>query len=341
MTLRWGIIGCGLISHDFVRALRFAKENHKVVAAAASSLEKSQNFLTEMKIDDGKAYGDYAELCKDENVDIVYIGLLNDAHITWALKAMEAGKHVLSEKPMGLNEKQIKQMIDKSRETKRFLMEAVWSRFFPLWLEIKNKIHDKHLGELKVVDISFGQDLPETRRDTTKGETPLYDIGIYTVVLALYAFDDERPEAVQAFGEVNDKGVDQWGNITLKFSKGRHAILYFNGNTKLLNQGTLSFEKGNITFPQYFWSPLEYHEVRGELTPTKGEKKVCTYELPDDDSKYNFINSAGLHFEADHAYKRIQEGEIESDIMSHAHSLNLHETLYRIRKELGVSFPQD
>ncbi|CAD5226310.1 unnamed protein product [Bursaphelenchus xylophilus] len=341
MPLKWGIIGCGQISHDFVRALRLSKENHRVVAAAARSLEKSENFLKKLEIKNAQAYGDYAQLCEDGNVDIVYIGLLNDAHITWALKAMEAGKHVLSEKPLGVNAKQVKQMIDKSRQTKKFLMEAAWSRYFPAWLEIKEKIRKEEYGKLKVVDISFGQALPDSRRDTTKGETPLYDIGIYTVMLALYAFGDQKPEKVNAVGKVNERGVDQWGNITLQFGEDRHAILYYNGNTKLLNQATLSFEKGNITIPEYFWAPLEYFEVKGELTPSDPAKKRFSHPLSDDDSKYNFINSAGLHFEADHLYKRIKEGQIESDIMSHENSLNLHETLDRIRKELGVSFPQD
>lgn len=120
-----------------------------------------------------KAYDDYAKLLKNEEVgkyksllfvlitilDIVYIGLLNNMHLEWILKSLDADKHVLSEKPMSINSDQIKQIIEKVNEKKKFVMEAFWSRFFPAWLKIREIIESKELGELKVFGANFCESL--------------------------------------------------------------------------------------------------------------------------------------------------------------------------------------
>uniref|UniRef100_A0A1I7SDK6 Trans-1,2-dihydrobenzene-1,2-diol dehydrogenase n=1 Tax=Bursaphelenchus xylophilus TaxID=6326 RepID=A0A1I7SDK6_BURXY len=245
MALRWGIIGCGAISHDFVRSLGVAKENHKVVAAGASALQRAEEFVRKVGLSDVKAFGSYEELLTDNNVDVVYIGLLNDAHVTWTVKALKAGKHVLCEKPLGVNLKEVKLIVETARAEKKFLMEGYWSRFFPVWLDIKNKIADRDLGALRLVHINLGILLPENRRDVSKGSTPLYDIGVYPVSLALYAFG-KKATKVDAIGAKDEHNTDIWANITLQFGDDQRALLYYDANNRTVNNAILNFENGSI-----------------------------------------------------------------------------------------------
>jgi len=335
--LRWGIIGCGVISHDFVLSLRNSKQPHKVVAAAASSLDRAQGFVKDLGIE-AKAYGEYSELLQDTNVDIVYIGLLNDAHLEWILKSLDADKHVLSEKPMVINANQLQQIMDKSKEKKKFVMEAFWSRFFPAWRKIREIIESKELGELKVVGMNFGEYVAENRFHLHKNESPMLDIGYYVTGLAMYAFGEEKPEKVEISGEKNSDGCDLWGNITLKFSGGRHALLYYNGTMRASTYAYLAFEKGLIELPYFFWCPEGFTMIKGEIE--KGEKKTFDFKLKDNEG-YNLNHCAGLHYEADHVFEKISEGETESPIMPLRNTKQILEILDELRKILGVEYKHE
>uniref|UniRef100_A0A1I7RHI3 Trans-1,2-dihydrobenzene-1,2-diol dehydrogenase n=1 Tax=Bursaphelenchus xylophilus TaxID=6326 RepID=A0A1I7RHI3_BURXY len=336
MALRWGIIGCGFISNDFVRSLSVAKENHKVVAAAASTLQRAEDFIKKVGLTNVKAYGSYDELLADNNVDVAYIGLLNDCHVTWTVKAIKAGKHVLCEKPLGVNVKEVKLMIETAKSEKKFLMEAFWSRFFPVWLDIKEKIAARDLGDLRVVNINFGVLLADTRKDVTKGSTPLYDIGLYTVSLALYAFGKKRDQNAW-IGAKDKHGADAWANITLQFGDDQRAVLYYDANNRPVNNAILNFENGSIQIPDFFWCPNEYTLINRKTN----EHTTISHSYPGSQDNYHYNHSSGLSYEADHVYKKIQEGQIESERMSHDDSVAIHEVLEKVRKDLGVVFPQD
>lgn len=94
--------------------------------------------------------------------------------------------------------------------------------------------------------MNFGAILPENRRDLTKGQDPLLDIGVYVVAVSLFAFNDEKPLSAEIMGEKDSKGCDDWGNITLKFSEGKSAVLHYNGTVRMKNSAILAFEKGVI-----------------------------------------------------------------------------------------------
>ncbi|KAI6241052.1 Trans-1,2-dihydrobenzene-1,2-diol dehydrogenase [Aphelenchoides fujianensis] len=244
--LNWGILGCGGIANDFI------------VAAAASSLERAAEFLAKQKLQDSRAYGSYAELLEDENVHIVYIALLNHSHLEWTLKALDAGKHVLVEKPIAVNSREVRQIVEKARETKKFVMEAMWTR--------------------KVV--STGELGPTT------------DIGVYCVAAAVEAFGDEKPVDIRVVGEKDESGIEKWANVTLRFSNDRHALIYFNGNHCTPSSAFISFEGGRIE---------KFVKVRGGLD---GERELVGCSTKDK-ADYHFLNSDGLHFEADHVYDQI------------------------------------
>uniref|UniRef100_A0A915EQ35 Trans-1,2-dihydrobenzene-1,2-diol dehydrogenase n=1 Tax=Ditylenchus dipsaci TaxID=166011 RepID=A0A915EQ35_9BILA len=212
--LRWGIIGCGRISQDFVLALDHGSHEHQVSAVAtSSSVQRAKEFIQKLHLNEQstQAYGSYTQLLDDANVDIVYIGNLNDAHYPCTLAALDKGKHVLCEKPLAINTKQVQEMFQKAKQKQLFLMEALWARFFPGWKYIRDVTRSKEYGEVKMAYANFGIQLPSaTRFHTPTGETPLMDIGVYVVMFCLNAFECKKPESISVVGHKNSDGSDTW-----------------------------------------------------------------------------------------------------------------------------------
>lgn len=184
MILRWGIASAGAISHDFAVALAtLPSSEHQIIAVAARELDRAKTFAELHKIP--KAYGSYEELAKDPNVgrlflckfysfliisfflqfkDVIYVGVIHPLHYDVSILMLNHEKHVLCEKPLCLNEKQVRKLINYAKEKKRFLMEAVWSRFLPSYQYLKEQIQNNVLGEIEEVDVQFGFDLLKVDR---------------------------------------------------------------------------------------------------------------------------------------------------------------------------------
>lgn len=155
MALKWGIASAGLISYDFANVLTtFSKDEHEVLAVGARDLKRAQKFAKRFEIP--KAYGNYIELAKDGNVDAVYIGVLNPQHFEVSMLMLEHGKHVLCEKPLCMNEKQSRQLIEYAKQKNLFLMEAIWSRCFPAYAYVRQRIQEGALGDIVSVDAELG-----------------------------------------------------------------------------------------------------------------------------------------------------------------------------------------
>jgi predicted dehydrogenase len=144
--------------------------SHTVVAVASSSSKaRAEKFITDFKLPAPcTAYGSYKELAEDPNVDIVYVATPHSHHFQNAMLALESGKNVLCEKAFTVNAAQAKILVETARKKNLFLMEAVWTRYFPLSIEIRNRIKNGDIGEvLRVVaDTSFGDEDPEKKWGT-------------------------------------------------------------------------------------------------------------------------------------------------------------------------------
>lgn len=161
--LRWGIASAGKISHDFVNAVgTLPASDHKVVAVAARSQSTADTFAQLHSIP--QAYEGYEHLANDRNVDVVYVGTLNPQHYEVARLMLENGKHVLCEKPMCMNAAQVTALTRFAAERKLFLMEAIWSRFFPSYQYVRKQIRNGAIGEVRQVDVGFGFPLSDVAR---------------------------------------------------------------------------------------------------------------------------------------------------------------------------------
>nr|CAD7435799.1 unnamed protein product [Timema monikensis] len=155
MATRWGIASAGKISHDFVTALSVLPQaEHVVVAVAARQLSRAKDFATLHNIK--AAYGSYEELAKDPNVDVVYVGSIHPQHMQITSLMLNSGKPCLVEKPLTLNLKETKQLINLARNKKLFLMEAIWSRFFPVYQLLRDELKAGTLGDVLQVIANFG-----------------------------------------------------------------------------------------------------------------------------------------------------------------------------------------
>lgn len=163
MALRWGMAAAGNISHDFVNALTtLSDKEHRVVAVAARDLSRAQQFAK--RFDIPTAYGSYLELAQDPNIEIVHVGAVHTQHLPVASMMLQHGKHVLCEVPMGINEKQVRQLVELAREKNLFLIEGIWTGHFPIYRYVHQQIQNETLGEIQSVDIDCGVELCNVER---------------------------------------------------------------------------------------------------------------------------------------------------------------------------------
>ena len=149
----WGIIGPGNIARVFCNGLRFSKSG-KATAVASRDQEKAQNFAQMFSIP--CVHSSYETLLADKSVDVVYIATIHPAHLEWVTKAAEAGKHILVEKPMGMNSAEVAKMITAAKENDVFLMEAFMYRCHPQIERMVGLIQDRAIGDVRVVRSAFG-----------------------------------------------------------------------------------------------------------------------------------------------------------------------------------------
>ncbi|XP_007239709.3 trans-1,2-dihydrobenzene-1,2-diol dehydrogenase [Astyanax mexicanus] len=332
MATRWGICGAGKISHDFSVALKtLPAREHQITAVAARNLERAQTFAKTHGIP--KAYGSYQELADDPNIDIIYLGVLHTEHLKLGLLFLNAGRNVLCEKPFAMNLREVNQLITASRRSNVFLMEAVWSRCFPVYSEVGRLLGEDAVGEVKLVKAYFGSPQLHVPRSVEKelGGGALLDIGMYCLQLVLMVFKGERPRSVHATGVLLDSGVDESMVVVLKFSGNRLAWCAFSIAVALSNDAIITGTKGSIRVALPMHCPTTL-EVNGRQTE---------FPLPEPSLPLHFTNSTGLRYEAEEVRHCLLKGLKESSRMSLADSQLLTEIMDEARKQVGVVFDQD
>ncbi|KAG5890065.1 hypothetical protein JTB14_003630 [Gonioctena quinquepunctata] len=328
---KWGIAGSGKISSDFVASLKGLPScQHEVVAIAARSQGSANKFAKTHNIP--SAYEGYEKLAKDPNIDIVYVGILNPQHYEVSKQMLENGKHVLCEKPFTLNETQTRKLIELGEEKKLFLMEAVWSRCFPAYRELKKILDSGKIGEVIQVMAEFGFDIKDVDRIKSKqlGGGTILDLGVYVLQFQQFVFRGLKPLKLIATGHLNEEGVDISMAAIMTYPGGKTAVMSTSALLNLSNRATIYGTKGTIVVEK-MWCPTTL-EVNGEL---------LEFPLLPNDSPFDHINSSGLAYQAAEARKCILEGKIESPQIPHEETIQLAQWMDKLRKELGVVYSTD
>ncbi|XP_075977873.1 trans-1,2-dihydrobenzene-1,2-diol dehydrogenase-like [Anticarsia gemmatalis] len=333
MSLRWGIVTAGNISHDFVNALNSYpdKGDQVIVAVAARDKGRAEAFAKLHNIE--KAYGSYQELAANKDINVVYIGAINPDHYPITKFFLEHGKHILCEKPFALNLRQSESLIKLAKQKNLFLMEAIWSRFSPAYIDLEKDIAAGKLGDVKFVEGNFGLDYGDSERMKHRelGGSAILDIGIYLLHLAQFVFKDE-PSKVTVSGSLYSSGVDESETVILDYPGGRRAVLNSHTRLTLHNKATIYGTKGRVTLEDPFHFPEKVTTVDGN---TK-EYVQHTTTLPT-----NYGNDAGLAYQTLEVARCIKQGLIESPRMPHKDTLLLAKLMTDIRHQVGARFDAD
>uniref|UniRef100_A0A915DBS0 Dimeric dihydrodiol dehydrogenase n=1 Tax=Ditylenchus dipsaci TaxID=166011 RepID=A0A915DBS0_9BILA len=236
-------------------------------------------------------------------------------------------------------------MAECANKNKVFLMEACWSRFFPVYQVLRKRLDSKEFGDLKVITAHFGNSiLAENRFRPDMAATPLNDIGIYALQFALFCVNDQKPTAIHVVGSKDEKtGCDISANITLEFNGGaQKTYLVYSTEANMPNSASACCEKGIYEIPRFFWCPTRLVLIKDpQEAGNAQDEKNLNFPLLDNKDQYKISNDSGLFYEADHVYECIHEGKRESPVHPLKTSLLLQEILIDIRRQLGVKYPQD
>ncbi|TQO38999.1 putative dehydrogenase [Arenibacter algicola] len=256
--IKWGILGSAHIATEHVIPAMLSCQYGEVYAIASRSTEKAQNIAEQFGIPE--FYGSYEELLADKEVDAIYIPLPNHLHVQWAIKALEADKHVLVEKPVGLSSKEAERLL---QETKKYphlkVMEAFMYRHHPQWIKVKELVDQKAIGDIKTIQSSFSffEDDPNSIVNSKEfGGGSLMDIGCYPISLSRFMFNSE-PKSISSVIEYHpDFKVDVLASGILEFETG--TSVFFSSTQLADNQQAQIFgTKGNIKFELPFNPPID------------------------------------------------------------------------------------
>jgi predicted dehydrogenase len=220
--VRWGVLSTGDIAISKVIPAMQEGKYIQVTAIASRNLEKAKVAATQLGIP--KAYGSYEELLADPDIDAIYNPLPNHLHVPWSIKALEAGKHVLCEKPIALTYVEAQRLADAAKRYPHLkVMEAFMYRFHPQWQQARQMVIDGRIGELRTIQSFFSYYLvdPNNIRNIAEvGGGGMLDIGCYTVSLARFIFDAE-PERVCAILEYDPRlNTDRLASAIMDFGRG-------------------------------------------------------------------------------------------------------------------------
>jgi len=220
--LRWGILGAANIAVNKVIPAMRATSRARVIAIASRDAAKARSTARAHDIE--KAFGSYDELLADPDVDAIYNPLPNHLHVPWSIRAADAGKHVLCEKPIALSSAEARTLIDARDRNGVTIAEAFMVRAHPQWLKVRSLVRDGHIGPLRLVSGHFSyfkRDPNDVRSHADWGGGSLMDIGCYPINLARWLFDAEPSGVIAAMERDPELGVDRLVTALLQFDAGQ------------------------------------------------------------------------------------------------------------------------
>ncbi len=323
-TINWGILGPGAISTKFATGIA-AVPDAQITAVGSRDPNRAKKFAKDFNIP--KFYGNYAQLATDPKIDIVYIGTPHSFHKEHTLLCLNAGKHVLCEKPFAINATEAKEMIVVARDKGLFLMEAMWSRYLPTLVKTRALIAAGKIGDVRMIQADFGFRAgvnPEGRLFNPKlGGGALLDVGIYPLSLAHMILG--TPNQIKSLAEIGSTGVDEQTAFILGYDSGELAVLSTAVRTNTPHEATIIGTEGWIRIHSPWW-------ISDTLTLKSGGKEQtipCPYE------------GNGYNYEAIEAGNCLRTGKLESEIMPLAETLALMSILDEIRAQIGLRYPME
>lgn len=307
---KWGIIGSGKIARRFAGDLKLLS-GAELVGLVSRNQESSRNFSEEFGI---KSFASIRELLSSD-VDVIYIATPHSSHREHSLMAINAGKAVLCEKPFTLNYNESEEVFSLASLKKVFVMEAMWTCFFPAIQECLSLVNAGTIGQVLNIESSFGYQStfdPASRiYDPALGGGSLLDVGVYTLAFTRM-FIDEVPLTIESSAKLSSTGVDESASWNLAFPSGATAKGESSVVNDLPNEARITGTLGEIRIP-LFWHPREFY--------LNGELRKFAYQ------------GLGFQFEAEEVMNSLRNGLIESSRWTHQHSLEVMKLMDLVRSQ--------
>ena len=323
-TINWGIIGTGNIASKFAEGLS-AIDDAALVAVGSRSLNTADAFAKQFGVP--RAHASYEALVNDPEVDVIYISSPHPMHKENALLCLNAGKPILCEKPFTLNARDTEDVVNVARQKGLFLMEAMWTRFLPTVVKVRELLQAGEIGEIRMVTADFGfrfdGDDEHRLLNPHLGGGALLDVGIYPVSFASMVYG-AQPAKIDTQVVLGHTGVDELGAMLFQYENGQMANLYTTLQIDTPQEATIVGTEGRIRLDSPFWSG----EIVNLSKPGKG-----------DDVMHFPMNGNGYNYEASEVGKCLRAGKLESDIMPLDESIEIMHTMDKLRAEWGLVYP--
>lgn len=312
-TIGWGILGCGHIAGKFAADLRRV-DGCRLVSSWRRDGALAEAFALEHG---GRAARTREELLDAPEVQVVYVATPHHLHLADVRACLEAGKHVLCEKPFGMDLLETSALLAKARERGLFVMEALWTRFLPHFAKTDELVHAGAIGKIGLIEADFGFKAPyrmDSRLFAAESGGTLWDIGIYPLFLARHFLGN--PCELAALADRAETGVDRRLTMGLNFAGGAHAHLFSSFMEATACTATLHGTEGTLRLEGQFHAPTDL-----VLTSRDGKEERIVF------AREGF----GYQHEIVHVRECLREGRLESPLWGHAGTLGLLELMARIR----------
>lgn len=326
MNFKVGIIGSGWIAAKMAETLKDKPQGCQCYAVASRSLEKAQQFAQEWGME--KAYGSYEELVKDPDIDLVYVATPHSHHYDHARLCIDYGKPCLVEKAFTANERQAKELIAYAREKKVFITEAIWTRYMPLSMKVKEIMESGIIGKPQALTATLCYMMEGKQRiflpELCGGA--LLDLGVYCLNFARMYFGTDIVKTVSNFRIDEASGMDVHESISLSYSDGKMANLQSDALCQNDRQGIISCKEGYIRVDNVNCPEL--------VEVWKNYELIASYKKPAE-------MVTGYEYQVFESRRCIENGLLESPMMPHAETLSIMKQMDDLRKEWGIVYPMD
>lgn len=325
-TIRWGILGTGGIASAFAEGLRSVPDA-EIAAVGSRARNTAEAFGERFAIP--RRHSNYQALAGDPDVDVIYVSTPHAFHKDHTLLCLDGGKAVLCEKPFAINAGEAQAMIARARQNGLFLMEAMWTRFLPVIVQVRQWLSGGLIGEVRMMTADFGfrADIdPESRIfNPHLGGGGLLDVGVYTISLATMVFGGP-PHRVTGFANIGETGVDEQAALVLGYDNGGLAALACAVRTETPQAAVIMGATGVITIHSPFWQATK-------ATLTVSGKPSRTVRMP--------FKGNGYNYEAVEVTRCLRDGAKESAVMPLDETLSVMQTMDALRAQWGFRYPME
>lgn len=321
--MRWGVLATGNIARKFattVNNMQAAGENESVVACASRTNDKAEVFANEFNIP--RAYGSYEEMLLDKDVEAVYIATPNNMHYDNCKMCLEAGKHVLCEKPFTVKRAEAEALYELAKSKNLFIMEGFWIRFLPALIKMQEIIKSGEIGDVVWARSDYGFIAKGARRerkfDPNLAGGALLDIGIYNLGFMRMVMGDANPVGFSVTSHLNEFGTDDFSTIILNYPDGKSATVTTSIGMNMPRFAAVYGTNGTIY--------LDDFQKAEKLKVCVNDKDEYTLEFP--------ISMGGFEYEIREVSKCIADGESFSSILKNIDTLEILGLMEDILEEI-------